>query len=105
MVDLRSEVRAPLVRAPAVWVARELLASAPCVQAVMILGDDGKVLAHERAIGYEESEAPWEEHSLIYHAPRFGLIFYVRTNGKPAGGELSARIEAMVESPTPAITR
>jgi hypothetical protein len=103
LVDMRSEVRAPLVQAPTGWVARKLLASAPCVQAVMVLTDDGKVLAHERAIGYEE-EAPEMDHSMIYYARQYGLIFYLRTNGEPEG-ELSAQIEAIIESPSPVVTR
>ena len=105
MVDMLSEVRAPLVEAPVGWVARKLLASAPCVQAVMVLTDDGKVLAHERAIGYEEGEAPESDHSIIYYTRQYGLIFYVRTNRELAEGELSARIEAIIESPSPVVTR
>jgi hypothetical protein len=105
LVDLQSQVKAPLVQAPTSWVARELLASAPSVQAVMVLGDDGKVLAHERAVGYEGDVAPERERSLTYYSPRFGLIFYIRTNGNPADGDLSGRIEAIIESPAPPITR
>jgi len=104
LVNLQSQVKAPLVQAPTSWVARELLASAPSVQAVMVLRDDGKVLAHERAIGYEETGAPEKERSLIYYSPRFGLIFYLRTDMKPPE-ELSARIEAILESPSPPINR
>jgi len=105
MVDMRSEVKAPLVQAPTGWVARGLLASDPCVQAVMVLGDDGKVLAHERAIGYEEGEPPEKDHSIIYYARRYGLIFYLRTNGERADRELSARIEEIIGSPSPVVTR
>jgi hypothetical protein len=105
LVDMRSEVRAPLVQAPAGWVARRLLASAPCVQAVMVLGDDGKVLAHERAIGCRESEASEMDHSMIYYARSYSLIFYLRMTGEPVDGELSARIEAIIESPSPVMTR
>jgi len=105
LVDMQSEARAPLVQAPTDWVARKLLASALCVQAVMVLTDDGKVLAHERAIGYEDSETPELDHSIIYYARHYGLIFYVRTNGELAEGELSARIESIIESPTPVVTR
>jgi hypothetical protein len=71
----------------------------------MVLRDDGKVLAHERAIGYEDGETSDMDHSIIYYARHYGLIFYVRTNGELAEGELSARIEAIIESPSPVITR
>jgi hypothetical protein len=71
----------------------------------MVLRDDGKVLAHERAIGFDEDEAPEMDHSMIYYARHYGLIFYLRTNGEPTDGELSARIEAIIESPSPAVTR
>jgi hypothetical protein len=101
---LQSQVKAPLVQAPTSWVARELLASAPSVQAVMVLADGGKLLAHERAIGYAGGEDPDLEYSLIYYAPRFGLVFYLRTT-EPADGVLLARIEAIMGAPSPEMTR
>ena len=106
MVDLQSEVRAPLVQAPIAWVARKLLSSNPSVQAVMIVTEDGKVLAHERALGFDDEDLPLDEGcSLLYFAPRPGLLFYVRTSKEPLEGEISSRIEAIIKSPNPAVTR
>ena len=106
MGDLQSEVRAPLVQAPIAWVARRLLATDPSVQVVMVMGGDGKVLAHERALGYDEDKIPIDEGcSLLYYAPSNGLLFYVRTNRQPMSGEIPSRIEAIVGSPTPAVTK
>ena len=106
MTDLQSEVRAPLVRAPIAWVARRLLSTDASVQAVMVLGPGGKILAHERAVGYDEPlHASGSERSLIYYAPGPGLLFYLHTSSEPVESELFAKIEAIVGSPSPAVTR
>ena len=95
-----------MVQAPIAWVARKLLASDSSVQAVMIMRDDGSLLAHERAIGYDESEPLLgAESSIIYYAPGPGLVLYVRTDRRTAKGELSAQIEAILLSPSPSVTR
>jgi len=104
MIDLQSAVKAPLVQAPVAWVARKLLSSDPSVQVVMIMGDDGKILAHERSLEYSEGTSVEGEYSLTYYAPSLGLLFYVRANGTPVSGKISSRIETIVNSPAPYIT-
>jgi len=106
MADLQSEIRAPLVKAPIAWVARRLLSSDPSVQVVMITSGEGKVLAHERALEYDEASSVTEdESSLIYYAPGPGLLFYVRLAKGIVGREVEARIEEIVGSPFPNVTR
>jgi len=105
MKDLRS-VRAPLVQAPIAWVARRLLASDESVEAVMVVTYEGKVLAYERAIDSDTSEAvETEDHSLFYYAPNPGLLFYVRLGSRSEGTEIPDRIESILNSPSFSITR
>ena len=104
MTDLQSAAKAPLIQAPIAWVARKLLSSDPSVQVVMIMGDDGKILAHERSLEYSEGTSVDGEYSLTYYAPSLGLLFYVRANGTPVSGKISSRIETIVNSPAPYVT-
>lgn len=105
-VDLQSEVRAPLVQAPVAWVARKLLSSNACVQAVVIMTVNGEILAHERALGFDDESLPIDKGcSLIYYAPRPGLLFYVRTDKEPLKGEVASQVEAIIGSPRPVVTR
>jgi hypothetical protein len=71
----------------------------------MVIGDDGKVLAHEMALTYDESDGAGEGFSLVYYAPSAGLIFYLRTSRVPEVEEISARVEAIVEKPSHSISR
>jgi len=103
---MQSEVRAPLVQAPIAWVARKLLASDGSVQAVMVLGSDGKVLAYERAIDDDQSDPiEWEDFPLLFYAPGPGILFYVRLAKRPMGDEIPNRISAILDSPSLTITR
>jgi len=86
--------------------ARRLLASDESVQAVMVVRDDGKVLAHERAIGSVEGDSlEGEDHPLLFYASGPGLLFLVRLNRRPIGREIPDRIEAVLRSPSFAISR
>ena len=106
MRDMQSEVRAPLIQAPIAWVARRLLASDGSVQAVMVIGSSGKVLAHERALGGTESSSFEEEgFPMLFYASGPGLLFYVRLDKQPMGDEIPNRISAILDSPSFAITR
>jgi len=72
---------------------------------VLIMAEDGRVLAHERALGYDDGDPLiGEECSLIYHASGPGLVFYIRTNKDPTSRELPGRIEAILASPSPVVT-
>jgi len=105
MKDMQSAVKAPLVQAPIAYLARRLLACDSSVKAVMAVGYHGEVLAHERTISYSEDEATGlEESSLMYYVPTSGVLFYVRLNNQPKGDRLPLRIQAMINSPTSAIT-
>jgi hypothetical protein len=105
MTDMLSEVRAPLVQAPIAWVARSLLASDASVRAVMVLGDDGKILAHERALGEDEFDSlEGQDHPLLFYASGPRLLFFVRLNEEPTGKEISDRIMATIKSPSFSIT-
>ena len=103
---MRSEVKAPLIQAPIAWVARRLLACDRSVAAVMILARDGKILAHERALEYEEIDSlGGESYPLLFYARGQGLIFYVSLDEKLTGEEIPNRILATIESPSFAMTR
>jgi hypothetical protein len=105
MTDLQSQVKAPIVQAPIAWVARRLLASDLSVQAVMVVGYGGKVLAHEIAQDFDEVDSSKESHSMLYYAPAPGLLFYVRLSKTPTDQAISYRVEQIINSPTFAITR
>jgi len=106
MKDLQSEARAPLIQAPIAWVARRLLATDASVEAVMIVGREGKVLAHERAIGYDEDDSTeGEGHPLLFYAQDIGLLFYVKLGKHPRDEEIPNRIMAIIRSPSFCITR
>jgi hypothetical protein len=105
MTDLLSEAPAPLVQAPIAWVARGLLATDDSVKAVMVLGDDGKVLAHERALGFEEQETlEDDDHTVLFCASERRVIFFLRLSKQPSRDEYN-RIQATISSPNFAITR
>jgi len=106
MVDMQAEARAPFVQAPILWASRKLISSNPCVQAVMVLAEDGKVLAHERAVGYDDIDFPIDGgYTLIYQAPGSGLVFYIRTSEDPTSVNFPAQIGKIIESLSPLITR
>ena len=100
---MQSEARAPIVQAPIAWVARRLLASDELVKAVMVTGGGGKVLAHERALGYE-GDLDLDELSLLFYVPMHGLLFYIRKAGKNDAG-INQRINDIIGSPSLALSR
>lgn len=105
MTDMLSEARAPLVQAPIAMVARKLLASDVSVQAVMVIGGDGKVLAHERAIDDDEIDSiEGEDYPLLFYASSPNLLFFVRLSKQPTGGEISDRMMSTIGSPSFAMT-
>jgi hypothetical protein len=105
MTDLQSQVKAPIVQAPIAWAARRLLASDLSVQAVMVVGHGGKVLAHEIALDYDETDPFKEGHPMLYYAPTAGLLFYIRLSGRPTDQAIPSRIEQIINSPAFANTQ
>jgi hypothetical protein len=104
--DLQSEAKAPVVQAPVAWVARRLLASDSSVQTVMVIAENGKVLALE-SVTDDDQKDPFatEGQQLIYYVPASGLTFCVRLGKEAAGIQVTSRIEAMLRSPSPLLTR
>jgi len=71
----------------------------------MVMGDDGKVLAHERALGGDEADRfESEDHSLLFYDSGPRLLFLVRLNKQPTGVEISDHIMATISSPSFAIS-
>jgi hypothetical protein len=104
--DLQSEAKAPVVKAPVAWVARRLLASDPSVRTVTVIADNGKVLTYESVADDNEGDPfATEGHRLIYYVPASGLTFCVRLGKGQSGTQVPTRIEAMLRSPSPLLTR
>jgi hypothetical protein len=78
--------------------ARSVLGCHESVEAVMILGEDGRILAYERAIG-PESDFPDEEYPLLSYSSGSGMIFFVRLNAWPRGEEIRDRVERTIGHP------
>ena len=98
--------KAPRVQAPIAWAARRLLATDESVQAVMVVGDDGRVLAHERVLDYYEGDPMKGEcHPLLFYVPRAKLLFYVRLSKRPIDERVSWRIQGVIDSPSFVISR
>ncbi|HEY6283478.1 MAG TPA: hypothetical protein VIW22_06095 [Nitrososphaerales archaeon] len=100
-----SEARAPLVQSPIAMIARRLLASDVSVQAVMVMGNDGRVLVHERAIKDDELDSiGGEDYPLFFYDSKPGLLFFVRLNKQPTSGGISDRIISAISSPSFSMT-
>jgi hypothetical protein len=105
MSDLaQSEVRASQLQAPVAVVARSVLGCHDAVQAVMVLGYDGKILAYERALG-RNSESPTEEYPLLCFLSAPGTIFYLRLNTPLTSEEIRDSVEKTIGFPYQALTR
>ena len=100
---MQSAVKAPTVLTPS-FLARELLSSGPSIQAVMVMGGDGKVLAHERSVDYGEFVLPIRGSSSVYLARDCGLIIYLRASGSLDDSDLRERIEAIIRGPFDILT-
>jgi hypothetical protein len=70
----------------------------------MVVQADGKILAHERALDCEADFPEGEDYPLFYYAPEPGLLFYVRLGKQPRGTEIPNRIEAILNSPSFALS-
>jgi hypothetical protein len=101
-----SEIRAQTIQEPIAFVARRLLALDVDVQAVMVVGDDGRVLAHERALDDDEFDSFEEEgHPLLFYASGPRLLFYLRVSRQSTVEDISDRVIATISSPTFTMTR
>jgi hypothetical protein len=106
MRDLHSVARASSRQAPVALLARSLLAADHSITAVMVVGKEGRVMAHERAIGYEEGDAGTESgRPVLFYAPERGLVFFVRLSGTEPDARVCDRLVAMIESKNLSITR
>jgi len=104
VVDSRSEAR--VAQASASWTAVKLLSSNPCVLGVMVLAEDGKLMAHEKAPGCGGRVFPIDGgFTFICQSPDSGLVFYIRTTEDPTDAGLPAQIEAATRSPLPVIRK
>jgi len=72
----------------------------------MVVGDDGRILAHERALDYDD-EDPLKGggYPLFYYVPRAKLLFFIRLLRRPADERISWRLQGMIDSPAFAISR
>ena len=105
MSDLtQSEARVTQLQAPVAVVARSVLGCHDGVQAVMVLGHDGKLLAYERAIE-RDNESPAEECPLLCFPSAPGTIFFLRLNTPLWGEEIRDSVQKTINSPYQALTK
>jgi len=103
-VDLRSAVKPPPALTPISMVARAILSSGPSVQAVLIIDQDGKALAHERALNYASESDSDDESAVTYFARDSGIIYYLRTSKGSDALDVRAQVESIIRSPFPLLT-
>jgi hypothetical protein len=103
---MQSEIRAQQIQEPVAFVARRILGSDADVQAVMVMGEDGRVLAHERALDDGEFDShEEEERPLLFYAPGPRLLYFVCLGNKSNVGDISDRIMATISSASLTMTR
>jgi hypothetical protein len=106
MTDLaQSEAQGHHLQAPIAVVARGMLACHHDVQAVMVVNDDGKILAYERAVGGTNEILEEEEYPLLSFSPRLGMVFFLRLKRLSIGEEVRDRIESIFGLPYLPLTR
>jgi hypothetical protein len=93
------QAKAQLALATTSWTARKLIAVDDSVMAVMVVGADGKILAHETAVGYDKGDRRDEDYPLLFFVPPQGHLFLLRLNKQPVGNEIANRVLSLIGDP------
>jgi hypothetical protein len=94
----QSEVGNQILQAPIAYVTRAILASHSSIRAVMAVGSDGGVLAHERALDSGDDNPTNDEYPFLFQVPQSCMLMLVRTNRPLVGAEIQNNIMRLLRT-------